>query len=388
MYSEVTVLELVDLIYRAAGDPAGWGSLCHRLGEVCDGTTTNVIHRQIPSQQSNVSDGWNVDPACVSEYESYYGSRNIWRTFRPHLLSTESVNTSEMMCPEELLLRSEFYNDFLRRHDLFHCLVATLRNDETTSSYLTIERPKSSEGFGDEHCRLLRLLVPHLARALQLHDRIQGLEKKADVLEESLDRVSAAIALVDSRGRVLYLNRPAAALFQQQKYLWLTPAGIQVARTSEHKYLTCLIRGATGTGSGAALHPGGTMNISRDGYHRPLHVLVSPLRTDALYLGKATPTAIIFITDPERKPWMPTEWLQQLYGLTPAEARLAQLLASGNSLKEASEQLEVAMSTVRSQLNSVFAKTNTKRQSELMHVLLMSPTLPSEAAKIVRNSDH
>ncbi len=388
MYSEATILELVDLIYRAAGHPAGWASLCHRLGKVCDGTTTNVIHRQIPSQQSNVSDGWNVDPACVSEYESYYGSRNIWRTFRPHLLSTESVNTSEMMCPEELLLRSEFYNDFLRRHDLFHCLVATLRNDETTSSYLTIERPKSSEGFGDEHCRLLRLLVPHLARALQLHDRIQGLEKKANVLEESLDRLPAAIALVDSRGRVLYLNRPAAALFQQQKYLWLTPAGIQVARTSEHKYLTCLIRGATGTGSGAALHPGGTMNISRDGYHRPLHVLVSPLRTDALYLGKATPTAIIFITDPERKPWMPTEWLQQLYGLTPAEARLAQLLASGNSLKEASEQLEVAMSTVRSQLNSVFAKTNTKRQSELMHVLLMSPTLPSEAAKIVRNSDH
>jgi len=225
--------------------------------------------------------------------------------------------------------------------------------------------------------------VPHLSRALQLHDRIQGLEKKANVLEESLDRVPAAIVLVDSRGRVLFLNRPAAALFQQQKYVWLTPAGIQVARTSEHKYLTGLIRGATGTGSGTALHPGGAMNISRDGYQRPLHVLVSPLRTEALYLGKAIPTAIIFITDPERKPWMPTEWLQQLYGLTPAEARLAQLLASGSSLKEASEQLKVAVSTVRSQLNSVFAKTNTNRQSELMQLLLMSPTLPSEATKIV-----
>ena len=388
MYSETTIFELVDLIYRAAGNPAGWATLCHRLGEVCDGTTTNVIHRQIPSQETNISDGWNVDPASVSEYVSYYGRRNIWRTFRPHLLSAESVNTSQMMCPDHVLLRSEFYNDFLRRHNFLHCLVATLRNDATTSSYLTIERPKSSESFGDEDCRLLRSLVPHLVRALQLHDRIQGLEKKASVLEESLDRVPAAIALVDSRGRVLFLNRPGAALFLQQKYVWLTPAGIQVGRTSEHKYLTWLIRGATGTGSGAAFHPGGTMNISRDGYQRPLHVLVSPLRTEALYLGKAIPTAIIFITDPERKPWMPMEWLRQLYGLTPAEARLAQLLASGSSLKEASEQLEVAMSTVRSQLNSVFAKTNTNRQSELMQLLLMSPTLPSEPPKIVHNSDH
>jgi DNA-binding CsgD family transcriptional regulator len=70
---------------------------------------------------------------------------------------------------------------------------------------------------------------------------------------------------------------------------------------------------------------------------------------------------------------LPEEWLQQLYGLTPAESRLALLLAAGNAPKEAAQQLQVGISTVRSQLKSIFAKTDTNRQSELVRLLLMSP---------------
>jgi DNA-binding CsgD family transcriptional regulator len=225
-------------------------------------------------------------------------------------------------------------------------------------------------------------------RAFQLHNRIQGLEKKADILEEVLNQVHAAIVLLDSCGRALFVNEQAGDLFQQQRYVRLTPNGIHVTRPSEHKQLAGLIQGAIETGTGRSCHPGGTMNLSRGDSQRPLQVLVSPLRSEAVFLGKARPVAIIFITDPDRKSSTSPEALQQLYRLTPAESRLAQLLASGNTLKEASEQLGVAMSTVRSQLKSLFAKTNTNRQSELMRLLLLSPTFPpGQDFKIIRNSD-
>jgi DNA-binding CsgD family transcriptional regulator len=204
-----------------------------------------------------------------------------------------------------------------------------------------------------------------------LHNRIQGLEKKAKALEETLDRIQTAIVLVDSAGRVLLLNKSATTLFQSQPYIRLTANGLRVSRTPEHQQLGLLIRNATQTGLSITASPGGAMSISRSSFQRPFQVLVSPLKTETVLLGGAVPTAIVFISDPERSPLMPAQWLRSLYGLTPGESRLAQLLARGCDLKESSEQLRVRQSTVRSQLKSIFAKTETNRQSELVRLLLM-----------------
>jgi DNA-binding CsgD family transcriptional regulator len=67
------------------------------------------------------------------------------------------------------------------------------------------------------------------------------------------------------------------------------------------------------------------------------------------------------------------EHLQKMFSLTTAESRLVRLLLRGDNLKRAAAQLEVSTETVRSQLKSVFAKTNTRRQAELI-LLLSRPT--------------
>jgi DNA-binding CsgD family transcriptional regulator len=61
--------------------------------------------------------------------------------------------------------------------------------------------------------------------------------------------------------------------------------------------------------------------------------------------------------------------LRACFGLTTAEARLAQSLACGETLQNAAELLSISRDTVRSHLKSVFAKTQTHRQSELASVL-------------------
>jgi DNA-binding CsgD family transcriptional regulator len=62
--------------------------------------------------------------------------------------------------------------------------------------------------------------------------------------------------------------------------------------------------------------------------------------------------------------------LRTEFGLTKAEARLALRLAQGSSLASAAQAFDVKLSTIRSQLQQVFAKTGTSRQSELVAVLL------------------
>jgi DNA-binding CsgD family transcriptional regulator len=80
----------------------------------------------------------------------------------------------------------------------------------------------------------------------------------------------------------------------------------------------------------------------------------------------------------------PTKVLRDRFGLTPSEARLALRLVMGESLRSAALALDISYETARTALKTVFAKTSTHRQSELVIVILRaagfarSPTLIEE----------
>jgi DNA-binding CsgD family transcriptional regulator len=63
------------------------------------------------------------------------------------------------------------------------------------------------------------------------------------------------------------------------------------------------------------------------------------------------------------------EVLQQLFGFTRMESRLAQVLLSGDSLKAAAARLTISEGHARQRLKSMFSKTETSRQSELILLL-------------------
>ena len=71
---------------------------------------------------------------------------------------------------------------------------------------------------------------------------------------------------------------------------------------------------------------------------------------------------------------LPPKRLAALYGLTPAESRLAAELAEFNSLGQAENNLGISMNTARTQLAAVFGKTGARTQAELL-MLLATGTL-------------
>lgn len=58
------------------------------------------------------------------------------------------------------------------------------------------------------------------------------------------------------------------------------------------------------------------------------------------------------------------------FGLTTSQARLALLLATGASVQQCCETMGIKISTARTHLKSVFAKTGVKRQAELAILIL------------------
>jgi DNA-binding CsgD family transcriptional regulator len=80
--------------------------------------------------------------------------------------------------------------------------------------------------------------------------------------------------------------------------------------------------------------------------------------------------AIVYVTDPAETLSLDRAVLRQLFGLTPAEAALADLLCGGERLADAASALGITQNTARAQLKSVFQKTGATRQAELVKLLL------------------
>lgn len=135
--------------------------------------------------------------------------------------------------------------------------------------------------------------------------------------------------------------------------------------------LMALIREAVDTAAdhGAAV-PGRALAIARDD-RLPLTVLVAPLRPAREGFGAALPAAIVFLRDPER-PTPMSLILQGLFGLTPAEAAIAALLAGGRAVEDIAARQRIAANTVRVHLKSIFTKTDTTRQAQLVALILCS----------------
>lgn len=108
-----------------------------------------------------------------------------------------------------------------------------------------------------------------------------------------------------------------------------------------------------------------------------IHFLGAPLPVRRREFSVLSPAAatIVFVFDDDDKRPAPPEILAQVYGLTPAESRLAAALTEGESIAKFSAEHHVSRNTLKSQLHAIFEKTGTSRQSELLRKLSALLTL-------------
>jgi DNA-binding CsgD family transcriptional regulator len=78
----------------------------------------------------------------------------------------------------------------------------------------------------------------------------------------------------------------------------------------------------------------------------------------------------------ELTPVVNTAALQTVFDLTVAEAKLASDIATGRPLAKIAAARRLSMSTCRTQLQAIFAKTRTCRQAELVALLTRISILP------------
>ncbi|RPI27017.1 MAG: hypothetical protein EHM61_09935 [Acidobacteria bacterium] len=366
---EERLFGVIETIYDAAQHEAQWPLFLTALTGVIKGETTALVAHDHQRWQSSVEIAVGVDHSYEKDYNEYYSTRNPWVTRGTQFLKTGLVYVGQMACPDDALKRTEFYNDYLRRLNLFYCVGGTIELNAGVSSWISSLRAHSAGPFGPAEMKVLERLLPHLRRALELRRRLAGLQSEFDCLVAALDRVPQGCILLHGDGRVAGMNRAAEEVLNRQDGLCTLHGKLTAVFATDSRRLDELIQSAFG-GVRSDGQAGGVMAIARNSFEKPYIVRVFPLRSSVAILDAPTARVALFVSDPGWQSVTDEDLLQQLYGLTAMESKVATLLGEGESLERICELFAITRNTAKSHVARIFQKTDTNRQSELVRLLV------------------
>jgi DNA-binding CsgD family transcriptional regulator len=372
------VAELVGDIYEAAVDAALWRPFVDKIDAIYPGTYITLFsHDEAMGPVTDLDIRTNFSEAAYRDYVGHYVSNSPYVDFVRHN-QIGLPTRSETIIDDQALFRTEHYNDYMRPHGLGHYGAGmVLERGEHGWAALSLADRRDDEVRRDHQMALLGILAPHLRRALKLRRTLIEARSAALVPQALFDGWAHAAFVLDRAGRVITMNRRAEALVAGGDGVALNRLGRPYSFDDRSSRALDAAIAACRTFSGAAEDEAlnGILLPRRNG-GSPFHAMLWPIASACEFGLPAGPGRILLVvSDPDSTPPDAITWIARRFGLSPAEARLAGAVIDGMPLAEAAEQLGIQLSTARTRLKTIQAKTECHRQLDLVRLAMSVPSI-------------
>jgi DNA-binding CsgD family transcriptional regulator len=271
--------------------------------------------------------------------------------------------------PYQEFLETRFYKEWCQPQGMVDAVTAVLDKSVTTAAFFGVFRYQSDGVVDDETRRRMRLIVPHVRRAVLIGRLIDLRAADFANFAHTLDGLSAGVCVVVAAGRIVHANAACRVMLHGGDFLSAIGGRI-VASDARIDQTFRELFAAAGCGDAAIGTRGiALLLIARDGSHYVVHVL--PLTSGARRLaGLAySATAALFICKVAAESPSRPEVIARVYNLTPTELRVLLAIVDVGGVPKSAVALGVAESTVRTHLGNVFVKTGVRRQADLVKIV-------------------
>lgn len=372
MKPATSVFLLIEDIYKTVGDDKRWTAVLRSFQNILGCAACALARFDFDRRAGDIRHAVGISDRYRAAYRDQFAALNPWLAREECFRREGAVWLGRELAPHRELVTSEFYREWLKPQNLFHASVAVLRWAGAETLYLTAMRPPTAGPFERRELDAYEVYVPHLRQALELAARLDCLQsREAQGLEELVGEAPGTVIVLDAREKVLAASREAEKLLASGEPFRAGRGGLQLAHRGDREPFQEKFAAALRIASGEDVTPGHAMSL-HDQAHGQLNTAVIPLPKGA-FPGQDRPAVAVVVEDrvPEEAR------LRELYGLTPAEARVAAHLARGLSVQEAAERLGIGITTARTHLQHIYGKTSTRRQPELVALLLGAAVRPN-----------
>lgn len=353
--TQTTYDELVRLCYECVLDESKWRELLTSLMQASGRQQGGLLCLSGHSSFGQISEISCFDPAIVGPYNEYYCQLDPGRMYVPYQPVGRWYHDFVDFGLEPIR-HSPYYQEFHRYCGLGNITSVKLYETSSSKAFLSLLTNWDTKLPNDRQQALLNRVAPHLTTAGRMSERIQRLELQLAKRDLLLDQHTAPLWLVDNESRVVYCNQSATQRMNQAGFALHETFG-RLHCTHHEADLQAQVRQASGK---SGPQRAGWLRLTGP---QAGDLLITPVPAEApfnRYFQK--PLVLLALLDNQPQPQL----LADIFHLSPAEQRLAELLALGNTPEACAERLNVSINTVRSHLRTLFRKTDTSRQAELV----------------------
>lgn len=357
--------DLIDLIYEAAFVPDCWEEVLQQASDISASASAQVFfvnERSAPNGTTLPNMRPLFDEFIKGDAWSFCDSLRRMCELQP----ASFVHVDDFLTPEEI--ERDPARIMLREIGIGAHLCAAISLPTGEIAVFVFQKWARDGGYARAEIDRLDLLRPHLARASLISSRLQFERAQAVVSALQAMGLPGAVA---RNGALTAMNVRFEAMFET---LFVLRAFNRISVVD--RFANALFQAALDD-CGRPSAPPLVMSIPvRATDDEPPHVIhVVPLRRSArdIFAGA---DLLLVVNRIEMSAGLPSDCLvKALFDLTPAEARLAHHLASGQSLATAASAFGLSSSSARTYLARIFSKTGTHSQHELVALLRSAGSL-------------
>jgi DNA-binding CsgD family transcriptional regulator len=365
-------------LYDCAIAPGLWERVLPKLSDYMESNTAAIAARQQGERLPYFLIEHGLDEHVHEIYVAKYRQQNPRLPAMALFGIDEPVRTEDMLDVEDFKLTT-YFKEFHQPYGIGEILASKIVENPQRIISCNVSRPHA---YTEDDVAKLRNLCPHIRRVMTISELLERRTVERDNLAEVLDRLAVAVIMVDPKQRIVHKNTAADDV--------LTGGG---PLTSTHGVLTSDNAQSREALRQAAMAPDLDLkSIPLKGRNGEFMVAtVLPLNS-GLRKASAKPltaSAAVFVHHPPIVDDGLVTTLSAAFRLTGAEARVMASLLEGLQISDIAQRYAVAVTTVRTQIQRLFEKTNTKRQSDLVRVVSNSlPPVRVGGASIGRQSGH
>jgi DNA-binding CsgD family transcriptional regulator/PAS domain-containing protein len=359
---------LIGMIYDCAIEPDNWRStiaeICGTIGCLSGTILLIDLHRS----QHRLAHVWGIAPELERRFLSYSGT----------LTGFYAKAFSKAICldGEPLVLSSvisgrraeSIYAELTQPAGISEAMQTVVLRQAGRLAVFGANRHENTGTLTNDERTIMRLLVPHIRRAVIISDILDIKKLEAHALAATLDNYTAGVVVVADQGRILHANNAARSMFSTAGPVSGAGGFLRASDARANRELTNAI--VLAQANEATIGTAGIGVSLKNSSGEPSIAHVLPLAHGDLRTRLMPPaTAAVFVTQLGSQPVAEIGAIASAFSLTPAEARTLKHLAGGATIAETADAIGISTNTIRTHLARIFSKTGTSRQADLIGLI-------------------
>jgi DNA-binding CsgD family transcriptional regulator/PAS domain-containing protein len=369
-------------IYDAALTPNNWSGVLEDVAHVVGGRAGVIVHAE--PGYTEVRDGgvYHTDlfsPQNIRDYVEKYAQEDRLDLIltRPQL---SIVTLQDVLDQDPSFVDAGINKLYRNEFNLWERAAAPLHDVASWQAMSVVLYDANRGGMTPAERSVYEMLLPHIAKAIQVNRPVRLLEARFRAVLDALDRVLIGVAIVTPDRQVVTTNRRMTELLDDRDGLQRSANGaLRAADPDAREVLSRAITRAAATSVGAD-GASETVLVAPRAQRAGLLLEVCPLRDHDQGLDPSFTGALVYAVDPERDDAVSTRGLQAMFNLSQAETQVAGLMAAGLTNAQIADHRNVSSETVKSQVASILSKTGAANRFDFLR-LTLKVNLPIESGE-------